>query len=141
MKAVIYLSVSRKKKSLAVAQGINGDLFQLLPGESLPAFPPFKMFKLALMTLGDKSVPFAVQKIDYSKYDEVVLVFPIWAGRMAQYMKSFIDSKPFENKNITLIATSGSGRPSYLQELKLLDVGKNKVTDIVVYKKDQIQSY
>lgn len=140
MKAVIYLSVSKNKKSKQIAQTIKGDLYQLLPGESIPKFPLFKMIKLGRATVQNKTVPFAIDKIDYTKYDEIVLVFPIWAGRMAQYMKSFIDQITFKNKNITFVATSKSGRESYIQGLQKIEIPHNKITDIVLYKGTQIIS-
>ncbi len=138
MKAIIYFTASRKKTSRQIAQSIDGDMFQLLPGESLPKFFPWKMIKLGHATITNKTLPFAIEKIDYSKYDDIVLIFPIWAGRMSQYMKSFVDSVPFENKSISLIASSGSGNKRYLHKLRELSVPKNKVTDIVLYKGNQI---
>jgi len=66
----------------------------------------------------DKDVPVEAPEIDFDKYDEVVLVFPIWAARMAQYMKSYLNQAPFNGKNVTLIATSTSGRKGYMNGLR-----------------------
>ena len=138
MKAVIYLSVSKRKRSRTIATSIDGDIYQLLPGESIPSFPLFKLFKLGHMTVTDKVVPFSIPKIDYDKYTDIVLVFPIWAGRMAQYMKCYLDTEPFKNKNITLIASSGGGNKRYLKKLQEIELENNKITDIVLYKGTQI---
>lgn len=138
MKAVIYLSVSRKKQSRKIAESIEGDIYQLLPGESIPRFPLFAMFTLGRKTIFDINVPFSIPKIDFDQYTDIVLVFPIWAGRMAQYMKSYLDSEPFTNKNITLIATSAGGNKRYIKKLKEIDLENNKITDIVLYKGTQV---
>lgn len=138
MKAVIYFSMSKKKKSRKIAMQIEGDHFELLPGNSIPKFYLFQLIKLGFATVKDKPLPVAVPKIDYALYDEIVLVFPIWAGRMSQYMKSFISNKPFTNKNVTLIATSDSGRETYKKNLENIVDDSNTVIDIVIYKGTQL---
>lgn len=138
MKAVIYFSLSKKKMSEKIAKTIEGDHFALRPADSVPKFYPFQLIKLGFATLKNKSLPVDVPKINYDLYDEIVLVFPIWAGRMAQYMKSFVDLKQFTNKKVTLIASSGSGSQRYKQNLENIVDQTNEVVDIVMYKGTQL---
>jgi putative NADPH-quinone reductase len=139
MKAVIYFTMSKKKRSMHIAQSIEGDTYELLPGESRTKFFLFQLLRYGFMTVTDKKVPFAAPKIDFDQYDEVVLVFPIWAGRMAQYMKEYVKSVPFTGKKVTLIATSDSGSSKYASSFEGILDESNEIVDIVIYKKNQIQ--
>ena len=62
-------------------------------------------------------MPVQTPEIDFDKYDEVVLVFPIWAARIAQYMKCYLRQVPFKGKKVKLIATSASGKKGYMDGL------------------------
>ncbi len=138
MKAVIYLSVSKKKRSKEIAEAINGDLYEMIPANHVPKFILFRLVVLGFATIRDKRLPYDLPKIDFDKYDEVVLVFPIWAGRMAQYMKCYLDTVPFKNKKVTIIASSDSGRKGYILNLTEIVDESNEVVDIVMYKKNQL---
>ena len=83
MKVVIYFSMSKKKRSREIAMSIEGDHYELLPGERIRRIPIISYLRLGFITMKDKDVPVEAPEIDFSKYDEVVLVFPIWAARMA----------------------------------------------------------
>lgn len=138
MKAVIYFSLSKKKKSKNIAMTIQGDHFELLPADGVPKFFLFQLIKLGYITSRDLPVAVSAPKIEYDNYDEIVLVFPIWAGRMSQYMKSFIKLNQFSNKKVTLIATSDSGRTSYKKNLENIVDPSNEVINIVMYKGTQL---
>jgi len=49
-----------------------------------------------------------VEKIDVSKYDNIILVYPIWWYKAPMPVISFLESGNFANKNIYLLATQGS---------------------------------
>ena len=136
MKVIIYFSMSKKKRSRDIAMSIEGDHYELLPGERIRRIPIISYLRLGFITMKDKDVPVEAPEINFDKYDEVVLVFPIWAARMAQYMKSYLNQVPFNGKNVTLIATSTSGRKGYMNGLCDSVDPSNDVIDIVMYKKD-----
>lgn len=138
MKAVIYFSLSKKKRSREVALQIEGDHYELLPADGVPKIFFFQLVKLGFATIRNKKLSVAVPKIDYDQYEEIVLVFPIWAGRMAQYMKSYLMANPFSGKKVTLVASSDSGRRSYRQNLNDVVDSSNEVIDIVMYKGNQL---
>lgn len=138
MKAVIYFSLSKKKRSKEIAKTIEGDLFELLPATHIPRFFLTRLIILGFATMRNKKVDFDAPKIDFDKYEEVVVVFPIWAGRMAQYMRCYLESVPFKNKKVTIIATSDSGRKGYILNLTEIVEESNEVLDIVMYKKNQL---
>lgn len=138
MKAVIYFSASKRNRSKGIALSIAGDHFELLPAERIKRIPIITMIRLGFITIRDKYVRVASPKIDFDKYDEVVLVFPIWAGRMAQYMKCYLKDVPFKNKKVTLVASSDSGQKSYLVGLGNIVDPSNDVVDVVMYKKNQL---
>ena len=138
MKAIIYFSQSKKQRSKEIAETIKGDLYELLPATKIPKFFLFKMFFLGMATRRNKKLDFDAPKIDFDKYEEVVLVFPIWASGMAQFMKCYLDTVPFKHKKVTIIATSDSGKKGYILNLTEIVHESNDVVDIVMYKKNQL---
>jgi len=49
-----------------------------------------------------------IEKIDVSKYDNIILVYPIWWFKAPMPVISFLESADFSKKNIYLLATQGS---------------------------------
>ncbi len=139
MKVVIYFSMSRKKRSKGIAMSIEGDHYELRPGERIGRIPIISYLRLGFITMKDKDVPVEAPEIDFDKYDEVVLVFPIWAARMAQYMKCYLNQVPFKSKKVKLIATSNSGQKGYMNGLGDSVDPSNDVIDITMYKRDVLQ--
>ncbi len=138
MKVVIYFSLSKKKRSRCIAMSIQGDHYELRPGERIGKIPIFSYLRLGFITMRNKKVPVEALEIDFDKYDEVVLVFPIWAARMAQYMKCYLNRVPFKGKKVKLIATSNSGQKGYMNGLGDSIDPSNDVIDIVMYKRDEL---
>ena len=138
MKAVIYFSDSKKKRSKEIALTIDGDQFELVPAKKIKRIPIYTFLKLGFITIRDINVRAATPKIDFDKYDEIVLVFPIWAGRMSQYMKSYLKTVPFKGKKVILIATSDSGQKGYMVGLGEVVDPSNDIIDMVMYKKNQL---
>lgn len=63
----------------------------------------------------------AIQPIDISGYDEILLVYPIWWGTIPAPVASFLESTSFAGKTIYLIATQGSsGFASSTQDIRAL---------------------
>jgi hypothetical protein len=54
---------------------IEGDHYELLPGERIRRIPIISYLRLGFITMKDKDVPIEAPEIDFDKYDEVVLVF------------------------------------------------------------------
>ena len=74
MKAVIYFSDSKKKRSKEIALTIDGDQFELVPTKKIKRIPIYTFLKLGFITIRDINVRAATPKIDFDKYDEIVRV-------------------------------------------------------------------
>ena len=50
----------------------------------------------------------AVEQIDISGYDEIILIYPLWWNTIPMPVASFLESADFSGKTVFLIATQGS---------------------------------
>ncbi|MBR6337482.1 MAG: hypothetical protein IKR76_07090 [Ruminococcus sp.] len=50
----------------------------------------------------------AIEKIDISGYDDIVLIYPLWWGDVPMPVATFLEENDFSGKHIYLIATQGS---------------------------------
>jgi flavodoxin len=56
-----------------------------------------------------KKAKLKISDFDLSSYDEVILGTPIWDGRPAPAMNTFLEHNPLAGKTIVLVSYSGSG--------------------------------
>lgn len=57
--------------------------------------------------LHDKARP-AIEQIDISCYEEVILIYPLWWGTVPMPVATFLEENDFTGKKLYLIATQGS---------------------------------
>lgn len=62
---------------------------------------------LASKELNENKRP-AIEPIDVSEYDSIVLVYPLWWNSIPMPVATFLEQNDFSNKTIYLIATQGS---------------------------------
>jgi len=62
------------------------------------------------MALGLK-MPIQKENIDWSLYDQVIIGSPVWMGKAAPPVKTFLKQHDIQNKKISAFCTSGSGKP------------------------------
>ena len=75
------------------------DVFRLLPDKEPPRSA----------RAGD-DVKLAPLSIDVNAYDNLILAFPVWAGRFPPAILSFLKQYKIEDKNLFVIANSASGK-------------------------------
>lgn len=85
------------------------DTQRLLPDSEPPKKGPGKFLKGGGSAL-KKETP-ALKKLvhDVSKYEKIIIAYPIWAGTYPPAIVSFLKDNPLNDKKIYLIACSASG--------------------------------
>ena len=110
-KLVIYYSLNgnTKKYAMEIAKEMNADLFEIKTQKSLPSNKSGQMFVGGMQaSLGLK--PALSSKLDgVGQYDNIIIGTPIWAGKCAPAITSFLAKYNIQNKVIGVFTTSGSG--------------------------------
>ncbi len=138
MKAIIYHSLSKHKRSEQIAKSFEGDHFKIEPVKPPVRFYPFQLMLYGFLTVSGRSVDYKPLDIDWSKYDEVVLVSPVWAGRVNAYMRQFLRDNEFHDKKVTIVASCDGGYKKYFDSYKGLIDGCNEIVDKQVYVKGEL---
>ena len=123
---VAYFSASGVTKKIAemLAKEANADLYEIKPAIPYTKEDLNWMDKKSRSSIemGDKSFRPAIVKdeLDPSRYDQILLGFPIWWYVAPTIVNTFLESYDFTGKNITLLATSGgSGFGKTAEELQV----------------------
>ncbi len=133
MKAVIYFSMSKKKICRSIASEIDGDHFEIVNLHRQIKFVPFQMFYYGFKTVAKKTVKFETPVIDFDKYDEVVLVSPVWAGKVNCFMSEYLSHNKFKNKTVTIIGSSLGENKNYFESFDGLIDESNKIEKHITY--------
>lgn len=76
----------------------------------------------------------AIESIDISDYDSVILIYPIWWGTIPSPLATFLEENDFTGKNVYLLATQGSsGFASSSKDIKALAPKANIIETISIY--------
>jgi len=137
MKAIIYFSLSKNKNSKKIASTYEGDIFEIVNKNKVYKTSFANMFFYGYKTMKNKDVPFEAPVIDFSKYDEVVLVSPVWAGRINLFMKKYLEKVPFENKKVIVVGSSDGGYKNYFASFKEVLAASNEIIEEVMYSKGE----
>jgi len=141
MKAIIFFSLSKKQNSRHIAEEMVGDHFEIKNLEKPMKCIVFIMFKYGYKTLFNKEVLFEIEDIDFDKYDEVVLVSPVWAGKANAFMKQYLRTNTIKGKDITIIGScSGEGGyKGYFNSFdSLIDESNNVIEHIMFVKRAKV---
>ncbi|MCR4658462.1 MAG: hypothetical protein K5770_19865 [Lachnospiraceae bacterium] len=79
----------------------------------------------------------AVEKIDVSGYDSVILIYPLWWGSIPMPVASFLEQNDFSGKKLYLITTQGSsGYGNTVSEIEELCPGATVIPGTSIYCED-----
>lgn len=109
--AVIYYSLEGNAKTAAteLARRLGADLFEIRTEK------PYPTRGLRKFLVGGKDSAFGrlpkiePMSVDPSTYDLVVLALPVWAGKAAAPVNSFLDGRSFGSARVALVIASASG--------------------------------
>ena len=110
---VAYFSVTNNTEKIAnnIKKYLNSDIFEIIPKEEYTSEDiNYNNDCRANREQNDPSSrPEIKNQIDdISKYDTIILGYPIWWGQTPKIMYTFIESYDFSNKTIIPFCTSGS---------------------------------
>ena len=110
---VAYFSVTNNTEKIAnnIKDYLNSDIFEIIPEEEYTSEDiNYNIDCRANREQNDStSRPKIKNKIDdISKYDTIILGYPIWWSQAPKIMYTFIESYDFSNKTIIPFCTSGS---------------------------------
>lgn len=121
---VCYFSCTGNTKALAetTAKALNADLFEIVPEVPYTSADidwHDAKSRSSIESNDSKSRPAIKSKIDLSKYDTVVLAFPIWWNSAPKIMWTFVEQNNLSGKKVVAICTSGgSGISGAEKDLK-----------------------
>lgn len=139
MNVVIYFSLSKEQNSKKAALTFEGDTFELVNNEKKYKSTIMNMFVYGYKTMRNKDVDFDVPEVDFDKYDTVILVSPVWAGKVNLFMKKYLEKNKFKNKNVKIVGTCKGGYKNYFNSYEGLLDDSNKVIEKVMYVDGVIQ--
>ena len=137
MNVIIYFSLSKKKHSQIIASSFKGDIFELVNLEKKHKFKIVNMFIYGYKTMNNKDVLFKVPNINFDKYEHVILVSPVWAGKVNIFMKKYLEKVKFTNKNVTLVSNSMGVNKNYFKSYDGLLDNSNKIIEEITYIKGE----
>ena len=124
-KLVAFFSASgtTRKSAQMIAEAAGADLYEITPKKLYTRADLDWMNKKSRSSIemSDKKIrPEMVgETVDPSKYDEIILGFPIWWYVAPTIVNTFLESADFSGKKIVLFATSGgSGFGNTVKELQ-----------------------
>ncbi len=137
MNAVVYFSLSDFKRSEKIARSIEGDCFEIKPLGRVYKSVPAQMFFYGYRTVFNKKVKFESPVVDFTKYDKVYVVSPIWAGKVSQFMRKYLESVPFKNKEVVVIGSCEGGEGKFFKSVRAaLDI-TNDIVEKQLYIKGE----
>lgn len=109
---VCYFSCTGNTKTLAqnTAKALDADLFEIVPEEAYSDADLDWNDKKSRTTKeqNDKACRPAIKtKVDLSKYDTIILAFPIWWYTAPRIMFTFVEQNDLSSKKVVAICTSG----------------------------------
>lgn len=140
MNAIIYFSVSKNKHSKKVAESLEGDVFEIKPTDRVYKSRTMQILMYGFKTVANRAVDYQIDDIDFDKYDLITLVTPVWAGRISQYMRKYLESVPFKNKEVVLVGTSEGGYKNFFKHYKeALDSSNNVLNEIIYVNGEKVK--
>ncbi len=139
MNAIIYFSLSKNLNCKKIASTYEGDIFELVNNEKKHKNTFINMFIYGYKTMTNKDVSFDVPVIDFDKYNKIVLVSPVWAGRTNLFMRKYLEKNKFQNKEVILVGSCDGGYKNYFKSFEGLLDKSNKVIEEVIYIKGERQ--
>ena len=122
---IVYFSLEGNTDYAAnrIAAGIGADLLRLQPKKAYRDKGLMKMVHGGRSAIAGDAPELQDYDADLSVYDRVVIGFPVWAGRFAPPIRTFVQENAEELKGKRLVAfacQSGSGAENALGKLEEL---------------------
>lgn len=132
-RAVVFYSLSGNTKEAAefISKETGADLFQIELVKSMPDSMPKQMMLGGMQSVFGMKPKIKGVPENISNYDEIILGTPIWAGKAASPVNTFIRKYGVENK-VTAVFTFSGGGDNDKCILKLSQLLKNMKNQIAL---------
>ena len=139
MNVIIYFSLSKNLRSKKIASTFDGDIYELVNNEKKHTSMFMNMFIYGYKTVFNKDVDFEVPSINFDKYDNVILVSPVWAGKANIFMKKYLEKVDIKNKKVTIVGSCDGGYENYFKSYNGLLDESNEIIKEIMYVKGEKQ--
>ena len=145
--AVVYYSLEGNTRVAAtkLANRLDAEVFEVRTVKPYPTKGLRKFLLGGKDSVSGKLPQIQPMEMDPAAYDLVVLALPVWAGKAAAPVNSFINGRSFGNARVALVIASASGdatscakdlagklgrEPKNMHTLSLRNPGKMAETDL-----------
>lgn len=109
---VCYFSASGNTERLSktAAEALGADLHEIVPSQKYTSADlnwNDRNSRSTKESNDDKARPEIAGSIDLSRYDNVILAYPIWWGMAPKILYTFVENNNLKGKNLVTICTSG----------------------------------
>lgn len=110
-RVVVYYSFEGNTRKAAgqLAEKLGADIVELRTVKEIPRKGIGKFFAGGGQALFKKCPPIQDIESDMGKYEEIILGTPIWAGKYAPAINSFLKAYPVKEKVTAVFTSSGGG--------------------------------
>ncbi len=133
---VAYYSLSGHTRQIAeaIAAGLGADLEPICEVRSRKGWIAY--LRSAWEALQNAPAPIKVVEKDASAYDLIVLGTPVWVGRMASPLRSYVSQERHKFARIAVFCTEGgaNGEKAMAQVAQLC--GKDPLATLIVMERD-----
>ena len=133
MKADGILMGNTQLMALMIEDAIGSEVIPItLTGEKYPS-SYMDTVSVGSRELKEDARP-AIEDIDISGHNKIILVYPIWWGTVPMPVATFLESNDFTGKTIYLLATQGSfGFASSTSDIEKMAKGANVIEGLSIY--------
>jgi len=124
---VIYFSLTGRTRMMAkaIAKEIGADLEEVSPLKCYPLRGAWLYMYGGIQSLLGITTPIEPIIADIADYDTLIIGSPIWAGKMAPPLRTFLTQADLTGKKTAFFCTSGGGGSTeFLKEMRELTKGE-----------------
>ena len=120
--AVVYYSLQGSTKRVAekVAELLGASTLELVCEKPYPTSGPMRLVRGAKDAMAGIAPALLPYDFDAQSYDLVVVCGPLWAGKMAAPLNTFVRNTDLEGIRLAGVVVSGAPQPAYADALRTL---------------------
>jgi flavodoxin len=124
---VVFFSVSGRTRLVAkaVAKELGADLEEIAPVNQYPLRGAWLYMLGGMQAMLNRTPPIKRLIVDLNDYDTVFVGSPVWAGKMAPPMRTFLAGDPLVGKKVAFFCTHGGSQGECLQGMEELAQGQS----------------
>ncbi len=109
---------------------MDWDVVELRPARQARLTGFLKYFIGGFLSLNNILPKLENVDVDWVKYDTIIMAGPVWAGRLAPAIRSFIKAVPFSNKDVGFLYTHEGGDKKVNAQIRNMIGSKNNLKGV-----------